>query len=255
MLLIDGDVLLYKLGYACNNETLSAAIFGIDNYLDNLRSQLPVKYFEEPPTIYVGDGKPTFRHKLATIKVYKGARTPEKPIHFYKLKEHLLHKHSAIECSYYEVDDYLGFNSRKNNAVMCSIDKDIGTLPGLHYHLDRRKLYRVGSLGVLKLEQMRTTKVLRGSGIKFFWAQMLMGDRADNIPGIAGYGSVETYNTLAHINDPIELGSTVYAIYLRTFGGSCAKMFIEMGDLLWILREPAEFFHTQGFLKEIMRNI
>jgi 5'-3' exonuclease len=253
MLLIDGDVLLYKIGFAHNSSPLELAKYAMDVYLQGLRSHIPVKYFEKDPLIYISDGGKTFRHDIATIHPYKNTRNKEKPIHFHALKSHLLDSWQSVYCNNYEVDDYLGIDSRDNQAALiCSIDKDVATLPGTHYHFDKKKMYFVSELGVLRLFTYSYGKILRGTGLKFFWAQMLMGDPTDTIPGVPGYGHVKAYEVLKDINDSIELGRKVYRIYREYFGNNCDKIFIEIGNLLWILREAGKLFEHQDFLTKIM---
>ena len=77
-----------------------------------------------------------------------------------------------------EADDVLGMlltnpNFRPGTTkILCTIDKDLDTVPGVHYNLDREELYDVP----LDYADYR------------FYLQALMGDRTDGIPGCPGYG-------------------------------------------------------------------
>ncbi|QYW05839.1 hypothetical protein [Vibrio phage vB_VpaP_G1] len=59
----------------------------------------------------------------------------------------------------------------------------------------------LSSVGTLHLKELSASKKVVGRGPLFFWAQMMMGDTADNIKGLTKYsgkqcGPVATYNAL-----------------------------------------------------------
>ncbi len=59
---------------------------------------------------------------------------------------------------------------------------------------------------------------LRGSGLKFFYAQILMGDAADNYKGLPDCGMTGAYNLLANCRDEKELYLTVLKAYKGVYG-------------------------------------
>lgn len=82
-----------------------------------------------------------------------------------------------------------------NLCVIVSADKDLRMVPGLHYDFETGETFCVGNhFGSVWInEKVRTSpttgkttteRQLKGWGTKFFWAQCLMGDTADNIRGI-----------------------------------------------------------------------
>lgn len=88
----------------------------------------------------------------------------------------------------YEADDSVVTECTTNpDAIYYSEDKDLDCLRN-------RKLYQktlqilpalpVSLLGTLELVELSSSKKVAGRGPLFFWAQMLMGDTADNIKGI-----------------------------------------------------------------------
>lgn len=97
------------------------------------------------------------------------------------------------------------------NSVIVSRDKDLRMVPGLHWDFDNETLLFVNDkFGEIYLDDTKKTKVLKGWGTKFFWAQTLMGDSADSIPGIPGrardgklkkMGAVGTYAFLQGMTD------------------------------------------------------
>jgi hypothetical protein len=74
---------------------------------------------------------------------------------------------------------------QSNLSVIVSMDKDLRMVPGLHYDFDTGKIFCVGDrFGSVWIDESGSSKKLRGWGTKFFWAQCLMGDTADNIRGV-----------------------------------------------------------------------
>ena len=84
------------------------------------------------------------------------------------------------QANYAAVRDGLGHLS-----IIVSKDKDLRMVPGLHWDFDTEEVICVGdSFGCLWIDDTKSSKTLKGWGTKFFWAQCLMGDAADNIQGL-----------------------------------------------------------------------
>ena len=97
---------------------------------------------------------------------------------------------SHVEC---EADDGMSSeqyaalaNGARNLSVICSKDKDLNMVPGLHMDWDTGEIVDSNTdFGDIYLDETKSgTKKLKGYGQKFFWAQMLMGDSADHIQGL-----------------------------------------------------------------------
>jgi hypothetical protein len=56
--------------------------------------------------------------------------------------------------------------------------------PGLHIDPYTHELVDVSGFGGCWLDESTSTKKILGWGTSFFWAQLLVGDGADNIPGL-----------------------------------------------------------------------
>jgi hypothetical protein len=78
------------------------------------------------------------------------------------------------------------------NAIVCSADKDLDMVPGLRLDMTTYEITDLKDhFGWIDLKEMispttgkkYSSKVI-GRGTKFFWAQLLMGDGADNISGL-----------------------------------------------------------------------
>lgn len=125
------------------------------------------------------------------------------------------------------------------DTIICSRDKDLFMVPGYHYqwecgaqHAVQPKL--VSELGSLRLE---SAKKLRGDGMRFFYAQCLMGDNVDNIPGIPFYGPIKTFKTLETCNSIPELFNTVREAYRKHYGDIWGERLLETGRLLYMTKE------------------
>lgn len=69
-------------------------------------------------------------------------------------------------------------------SVIASKDKDLRMCAGYHLDLDTGDLIKANGYGRVDLKELKSSKKLVGWGTSFFWAQMLMGDGADNIQGL-----------------------------------------------------------------------
>ena len=73
-----------------------------------------------------------------------------------------------------------------NDDVLFSSDKDLWMVPGKHLNKDTLEIeeFPLGYGWTNFENDKHGKKVLRGKGTSWFWHQMLMGDQADNIPGL-----------------------------------------------------------------------
>ena len=184
--LIDGDILLYRVGFGAEAEEGSVAI----NRMDELIHRIITTTNSDSHQIYLSDGRDsTFRYRLNNN--YKGNRKQPKPLHYQLLKEYLIEQHSAIVAVDEEADDLMGIEqSQSTNSIICSIDKDLLQIPGNHYNFVRDEFITI----------------TEDEGKHFFYLQLLMGDKADNIPGITGIGVVKATNILeSYLGDSEEV--------------------------------------------------
>ncbi len=87
MPIIDGDILCYRVGFACNEETEKVAIRTMADMLEELI------FIELSSNIHVGylTGKDNYRHDIAKTKPYKGNRKDApRPVHLHSLREYLI---------------------------------------------------------------------------------------------------------------------------------------------------------------------
>ena len=188
---------------------------------------------EEFQVYLTSDDKSNFRFKLAETQPYKGNRKDSrKPYNLQAIRQFLIDRYHADVIYGMEADDALGmaqFNTR--DTIICDNDKDTWMIPGNHYNIKTREFFTTSDPGELELVNQR--KKLRGGGILWFYAQMLLGDTADNIPGLEGYGPVKVYNLLNGVQNEVDMLQIVRNQYILK---QCIDRLPEIGGLLWILR-------------------
>lgn len=171
VVLIDADSLLYFSSYGSEEDQLlcetklSEKIYDILNIVGN-------SYNVEKYYVFV-KGKNNFRYKI--FPAYKKNRPQKHPI-IDVLNQYLVEEFGAIESHNAESDDYVfsysQYDEYQNRTIMCSVDKDLLQIPGIHYD------YQKNVFHIIDEETARYNLAI----------QMIMGDAADGISGLRGYG-------------------------------------------------------------------
>jgi len=190
---------------------------------------------------------PNFRYEVAVTKPYKGTRKNPKPFHFYNILSYLMHEYEYVVMENgLEADDgmciaqYSRWNSGHNDTVICSRDKDLRICPGFQHSWECGKQRSVGPHYTDKLGSLtvgNNGKTL-GYGLKFFYYQMLVGDTADNIPGLKGWGDVGAKKLLQDLPDEQALLKAVKAAYKEK--DMSKEYFMEQANLLHMVCELNE---------------
>jgi hypothetical protein len=195
---------------------------------------------DKPLTVY----RPNFRLAIAKIKKYKGNRDKaEKPYHFKNLRAYMLSQFPCILAIGLEADDLLGAAASSPDVVICSRDKDLRQVPGVHFTWQCGKQPQEGPTTVSDPGELIVSpdgKKVKGSGLKFFFYQMLVGDPTDNIPGCPGIGPKKAIPVLEGTSTESEMLEAVSNLYKERVGDSWIERFNEQAGLLWIARELDE---------------
>lgn len=178
--LLDSDILLYRVGYTTNNEPEEVAQARMEELIKRILDSVGATQM----SFFLScSRKDSFRAKLNPD--YKAHRTQEKPVHYSFLKQYLKDVWGAVEAEEEEADDLIGIaQSTLTNTVACTIDKDIlyGVV-GQKYDFVKEKHFYTSPEDALH----------------FFYKQVLMGDRADNIYGITGVGTATSDKILSDL--------------------------------------------------------
>lgn len=217
--LIDGDILVYRIGFSSENEGESISIARCSEFLEDL---LLFNNFDS----YQGyiTGKRNFRNEIAISAPYKGNRKAAKPKHYELLREYMQSAWDFKLIEDQEADDAIGiaaYEMTVGEYCICSIDKDLDMLRGDHFNFVKNERYFI----------------TEEEGIKNFYKQILMGDRVDNIIGIKGIGTVKAERLLKECKNENEMYLTV----LEAYDGNAERV-LENGRLLWIRRQSNEMW-------------
>lgn len=247
---IDGDVLIYACGFASDAAAMAVlkSKFGDDeegfaHYIeDNGKPHEPLNYALNGVNMKinaVADAVDATRRTIwlshpvnyreAIYPAYKANRDPShRPFWYEDIKQYLLDKGALYSNEGDEADDAMGIAQtdlmkRGKPSVICTNDKDLDQIPGLHYNWSKSKI----DLGVYEVDEIE--------GLRFFYTQLLSGDSTDNIPGLKIHtGRMAT----AGLKAPLQVLFTeaeMYEYVVNIYEGD--KDFIHMiAPLLWIKR-------------------
>lgn len=186
----------------------------------------------EKYNIYLTVGEGNYRYQVATTMPYKGNREQPKPVHYEAVKKYYL-RNGAIPVTDMEADDHMAVKASINptKSVICTIDKDLNQVPGLHYDWDKASSKDVNKVGL-------KYKVTKEQGAKFFMKQLITGDKTDNIPGIPGAGPAKASTLIDCFSSTTEgLVSAFEAVTLSYESAGFDEAYMtEMGRLLWMKR-------------------
>lgn len=181
-------------------------------------------------------GKGNFREEIAVTKPYKGNRQTEKPVYFEQVKDYYKAR-GAVEHPGLEADDLMAIRATKepNKSVICTIDKDLNMVPGLHYNWGTGDKF----------------KVTRKDGNRFFLYQLIQGDTVDNIAGIPKCGEKKAREVVDAFDTTEDRFKAVLDLYQEK--GFDEDYLNEQARLLWIKRSIDEPLWTKEFFLDYAR--
>lgn len=233
--------------------------------------------------IFLTQSDANFRLRLAFTQVYKGTRKSEKPPFFHEMREHLLTVHGATLAVGDEADDLMSIEQWKahneflkecggefevgspehkafSNTVIVSADKDLMIVVGWHFNPSEGELKWVEPMGWLELRYRPNGQVkdLKGAGLKFFYAQMIIGDNVDNYAGIKGKGAKFAFDLLNDCKTEKELYMKVLGAYKDKFGYGKVKLknhrgTYRIGTAYDLMLECGRLAHMSRFSGDIWR--
>lgn len=216
--LIDADSLLYRVGFAAEEEHENIAKARLDETLEMLIFQDLEKCDEYQCFI---SGSENFRYAIAKTVPYKGNRAEMKrPKHLNALRDHIVSKWNASVSEGKEADDDVCIAAHEEPySIIAHIDKDLDQIPGSHYNYVKKEFYNIGKF----------------EGLKNLYKQALVGDVADNIKGVKGIGKVKAEKLLKECFTEKELYETVLSCYNNSMTNGGERLHENM-NLLYLLR-------------------
>ena len=222
--LIDGDIIAYRAAFSTEQMGSSDTRRKVDDLIQFILDSTVL--FPEIGLDYVVylTGKGNFRDNIAKSHPYKGNRkSVQKPRHLQTARDHMESEYQAIISKGEEADDLIAKEAARldYHACVASIDKDMLQIPCWHFNIVRGDYLKVEPYG----------------GIKFFYTQILTGDRADNIVGLFRVGPV----TADKILEDAETEEDLWDCVVKAYDGNEERV-IENARLLWLRREEGEIW-------------
>lgn len=241
--LFDYDLFCYDIGWAAHqkNEEGEETILPFSWVKDVIDTRIYEICNRLDCHSYRGylSGKTNFRDAIATRDVYKGNRKSEKPRWYKAIRYFLQTMHKAQVIEGIEADDALSIDITSDpNAICVSRDKDLRQVPGWHYsypvgNQQERDPELVDELGYLTFSNSK----ISGAGLKFFYAQTIMGDPVDNYKGLKGKGPAFAYKLLHDAESDLDCYQRVLASYQEKYAEDAAEELLEQARLAWMVRE------------------
>lgn len=239
--LIDGDSILYILAWLHkDNNDEPLLIEAVDQFV---RSILLATNSQQ----YIGAlGHPyvkCFRYERAKYKPYKATRR-EKDEHMIRLEPIIqarLRNHwGFISYPSYEADDIVSLASDLyDDVVICSPDKDLRQIPGVHYDYKKCEF----------------AEIAPNQADYLFNYQMLVGDVTDNVAGLPGIGPKKAEEALNKTDLTVSFyEQTVREMYAKYFGNYYGNViFEENKSVLSLLRMKTYSVEDQAYIEPFIR--
>ena len=282
--LLDGDILTYDCAYGVEDDQVENMRLVMDMKIKGLLEMTGCKDTECFLT-----GGTNFRDAVAVTKQYKGnryhpdgSRKAPQPAHLVTARAHLISKWGATVSTVDEADDQIsirnweiitGCDPKYDLAIIGTTDKDIGINPGYYMRISDDDIQQHCGFGELYLNKSGKCK---GWGLKFFLAQLLMGDSTDYIPGLpkvpmegklkyglrrGGFGDKGAYTVLNDVADYPTGLAMVFQLYqwycdefhpmryAKSWRGEKIRteahtLITEQGRLLWMRRKQGEMWNV-----------
>ena len=222
--LLDADIVAYRCAAASENETLDIALYRVGELVRRVLHDVGATEYE---AYLSGTGS----YRKALDSTYKANRTQERPKWLEDCREYLITEWKAKVTETIEADDAIGIaaNSASENdlrVTVASVDKDLLQIPTKHYQWEIRGVVK----GKEWIKPAAFHYITPLDGIKHFYKQMLIGDKADNITGVMGVGEVKASKAIDPLFEEIDMFNTVWSLYTDK------QRFFTNAQLLWILK-------------------
>lgn len=253
ILVVDGDILPYELGYALEGEDWPSVRTAVQNRFKDITAGAE-KYAEgkvEDIQVFLSDPEGTFRKDLATIKPYKGQRIQEKPTHWDGIRAYLRDQYDATHLARLEGDDCcLIANTQLQGegyeVVVCSSDKDLLQVPNIKKYAWARGTVQE------KFDEV-TSPVVAARNL---WTQVLIGDSVDNIAGLHNIGAASAWTkALYSMQTEAEMAEHVASKYALYFGSYAGMFLTEIYSLVKIISDPAYGGDPEDYLRNELTGV
>ena len=169
-------------------------------------------------------GIDNFRERI--FPEYKANRPPIKPVHYFPIRQFLIRRYGAEVIDGQEADDAMGIN-QSYNTIICTRDKDLDMVPGLHYNWHKDEVYYVTDL----------------EGTRAFYKQLIKGDTTDNIPGLFKLRKKRASKKMLEEIDKMDQDKDMWEFVKSLYGPDTPEeILVRNGRLLHMRREEGEMW-------------
>ena len=233
---IDGDILLYEVGFASQDDPVDFARHSLRQRVQGVMDGCECK---QAQLFLTGDTN--FRNDISDQ--YKANRKGvDKPVHIDALRDYAINTLDAIVAENEEADDLLGIHAVRDGWGIATLDKDLDGVAGWHY------CWKGKREGIYYVDELDADR--------FFYTQMLTGDSTDNIPGLFKMVGVKalakTKAPIQEMTTPTEMYEYVRSVYAEGYDnvGMCpddkdevlTNWLTKIGGQLWIRRAEGEIY-------------
>ena len=220
--LIDADMIHYSVGWSIGDGEVEDAYLKVDKFITSIGEATGCP----DSRLFIG-GEGNYRKDI--LPDYKANRIGKpKPTHHKAIRDYLINNWDAFVVNGEEVDDKLGIiHCSEEDTIICSGDKDMDCIPGLHYNWSPKKI----ADGVYDLPQIEADR--------FFYLQCLTGDSTDGIPGLKkSTGAIATKRKKAPLLDC----DNVLDMFNYVSGLYGEFDWLPIAQCLWIRREENQIW-------------
>jgi hypothetical protein len=245
-LLVDADTILYRVGFS-GPPSPAAACAQLGTYIDTIAIRAYRKYgISVTDTsicfityfLTISDGV-RYRDKFSKTVKYKEHRSSAPTPLYMKEMQDFVIRNLNTNVSYSsqrEADDavsivarnYYGSSGNSDKYIIAGVDKDLLQIPGGHYNYVKDTAYSQSA----------------SQADRWFFYQLLMGDVADNIPGIKGVGPKKAEKILSKGSTTEQWWDLTVEEYAKAYPkhseNELCDMLYERGNMLWIQRRDEQ---------------
>ncbi len=215
-------------------ETQHKANMVVKRLVADIQSKLARKFPNNRLVVYL-TGKSNFRFQV-NPQYKENRKDIRRPKNLTGCKQFLVDNYSAEYRDNLEADDLLAMKATSldlGNFVICSIDKDLKQIPGLHYDFVNDSIQEVS------LEE----------GRRLLWEQVISGDSTDNIGSPRGLGKVAGRKLFQNVDfstvqdeELFEMATVCYSTKMKsTLDHSDIRCFVnEVYNQVYLLRNYEE---------------
>jgi len=233
--LIDADVVAFRCAASAEHDPEEIAIIRTDKMMREILDDTAADTYNA----YLS-GQGNFRFEV--YPDYKGNRkTMPQPKWRQACKDFLVKEWNAQVVNGMEADDALGIAQDKD-SVICSNDKDLRQIPGKHYNFVTKEW----------------DQVTQQQAYFWFYQQLILGDRSDNIPGFDGIMRATFPKKLQWAVDTLyacETEQEMFEFVFKLFEDNFNPYLERNGQLLYILKKENDKWDTKPYILEMERKL